>query len=449
MRGAFFAVILSYLLLLGPSYPFAAMLAYVWIDIVKPQSLAYSLVNGLPLAMIAAVVVLISYGIQGRRRKAGDLLDRHHRHPTAPVIGLLAFFAIWITFTTISADPGINAWTKWDWAFKVVIFSMFIPLVIQSRLHIEAFLLTIIFSVVTISFSCGVKAALGSGGYGVLAILGGDNTGLSEGSTLSAVCMMQLPLMHYMYNHSMIFPNNRAFKLLLVAMAVVTMFAMVGTGARTGLIAGGLLFLLYALRSRFKVRIAIALILIFGAVQQFDLSGTAWGNRMASIGTYDQDSSAKGRIEVWKWTVGFALGNPLGGGFDAYKLNRIASVDDDGVHYYDLKEFRGKAFHNVFFEVMGEQGLVGFATYVAILGLTFLQLWRIRQRTRGDPAMTWCYDLATRIRDGLLVLLAGGMFIGIAYQCYIFYLVAIVVSLGRLVAAMAPPGASMPAPYAE
>lgn len=423
MRGAFFAVILSYLFLLGFSFPFVAVLAYVWIDIVKPQVLAYSLINTVPIAMIAAIVALVSFLMHSKRQSAAKF---------TPVMYLTIFFAAWITFTTANADPHLESWNKWDWAFKAVVFSVFLPFVIRSRVHIEAFLLTMFFSIATLSFSTGIKTALGGGGYGVLAIMGVANTGLSESSTLAAVCVMLLPIMHYFYNHSVLFPQNRLFKALILFIGVVTLFSIVGTGARTGLVAVGVLLVLYILRSKHKIMFALVLVLAFGLVKQVDLGDTAWGRRMSSIGDYKEDSSASGRIEVWKWTINFALEHPFGGGFDAFRLNRIANVSSLGVYYYDGDQYRGKAFHNVFFEVMGEQGLVGFIVYLLIMLLTFLKLGQVRKQSREDPTELWRFDLATKLRDALLIILFGGMFIGIAYQPFILYLVAITVSLGQL-----------------
>lgn len=426
MRSAFLAIVLTYVLYIGISYPFVAMLAYVWIDIVKPQSLAYSIINGLPLSLIAAAITLVSFVLKGEKKKVNSVA----------LLALLGFFAFWTTFTTIIADPGIEPWTKWDWAFKVVMFSIFIPFVIRSRIHIEAFLLTMVFAVATISFSGGVKAALGGGGYGVLAVMGSSNSGLAESSTLAAVCAMQLPIMHYLYKHSVIFAGSKAFKLLIAGTALASIFAVVGSGARTGLVSGGVLLILYAVRSQRKILFGVGLLVALVIVSQLDLSKTAWGSRMSSIGTYEQDSSALGRVEVWKWTANFAMSHPLGGGFDAFRLNRIALVNEQGVQYYDSREYRGKAFHNIFFEVLGEQGLVGLAVYLSILGLTLMKLRRMRKLTRGDPEHDWLNDLAMRMADALIVLLAGGMFVGIAYQGYIFYLVALAICLGELMPAI-------------
>src|ERR1700731_3179292 len=103
MRTVFLTAILSYMLILGFSYPFIAGLAYVWIDIVKPQDLAYFLINDWSLALIASVIAVFSYVV---RYKKGFKFT--------PEIGLLIIFATWMTYTTFHADPRLFSWNKWD-----------------------------------------------------------------------------------------------------------------------------------------------------------------------------------------------------------------------------------------------------------------------------------------------------------------------------------------------
>jgi putative inorganic carbon (HCO3(-)) transporter len=422
MRTVFLTAILSYMLVLGFSYPFIAGLAYVWIDIVKPQDLAYFLINGWSLSLIASVVAVLSY-VFARHKKSFKF---------TPEICLLIIFAAWMTYTSFHADPRLFSWNKWDWAFKVVIFTIFISVVFRSRVHFEALILTIIFSVATISFSSGVKTALGGGGYGVLAILGGDNSGLGESSTLAAVCVMQLPLLHYVYKHSIIFPRNRLFHFFIWMIVAITILTIVGTSARTGLVACVFLLLCYLLRSKRKLIWSLVIILAMGIFLTVDLGDTAWGSRMSTIDSYNQDSSALGRLKVWQWTLNFIAENPLGGGFDAFKLNGISKVTEEAVEYYEPGVINGKAFHNIYFEVLGEQGIIGFAIYISLLVMTLLKLQKTRVFGGDNVEFAWARDLALRLRDALLTLLVSGMFIGIAYQCYIFYLIAITISLRQL-----------------
>src|SRR3712207_7694190 len=44
---------------------------------------------------------------------------------------------------------------------------------------------------------------------------------------------------------------------------------------------------------------------------------------MGTISTYQADSSASTRLAVWSWTWDYVQHNPWGGGFEAYRQNRI------------------------------------------------------------------------------------------------------------------------------
>lgn len=421
MRGLFLTAVFTFLIFQGASVPFVAALAYVWVDIVKPQDLAYSIINSMPLAFIAGMAAIGFYVIN----------DRKSPPKFTPVMFLLCVFAAWITLSTAISNEYLQifSWNKWDWAFKVLVFTVFIPYVFRSRVQIEALILIIILSVGTLFFSAGVKTALGSGGYGVLAIMGAQNTGLAEGSTLAAVCVMLLPLMHFALGNSVIFSTNKYFRFVVVGLMVTAAATVIGTAARTGLIAAGVLFFRYFIRSKKKAMWLFFIATSLGILLISDVSSSVWSSRMKTINTYDQDSSALGRIAVWKWTLEFVSEHPLGGGFDAYKLNRIASVSELGATYYEPGKMAGKAFHNIYFEVLGEQGIPGLLIYITIMVLTLVNLRKIAKKCNGSPELNWAKNLAQALGDATIIFLAAGMFIGIAYQPFIFYMVAISISL--------------------
>src|SRR5690606_9255131 len=111
---------------------FVAGMAYIWIDIVKPQSLGYDFLNSLPMSMIGAVVVVVAYYLRPSKSKTSFSVIQI----------LLIVLAIWVTITTYFADPILGSWRKWDPAFKCLVFSAFIPFIFRSRIQIEAYLLT-------------------------------------------------------------------------------------------------------------------------------------------------------------------------------------------------------------------------------------------------------------------------------------------------------------------
>lgn len=423
MRGLFLLSIAAYMFIRGLRYPFVAGIAYIWTDIVKPQTLAHSIINNWPLSLISAVVVISSLTLNWKKCTIKPTFE----------MWLLVIFGMWITFTTFNANSVLLSWNKWDWAFKSVMFSALIPMLFRTRLQIEALLLGIVISVATITVSTGIKTMLGSGGYGVLAVMGGNNSGLAESSTLAAICVMLLPIVHYLYNSNLVFQNSAIYKLFLLGVAVSYLLTVIGTSARTGLVAMTVLLILYfpKLKKRLTLVVIVAAFLLL--FQKDVIEGSAWGERMATIDDYSQESSAAGRIKVWEWTIDFVKENPIGGGFDSFKLNKIATVDSNNeIIFYPPDVVAGKAFHSIYFEVLGEQGIVGFFIYFALMISTWLALAKWSRHKALVSTDEWRGGLSGSLLKSHTVLLVGGIFIGIAYQPFMFYAVGIVAALKRM-----------------
>lgn len=404
---------------------FAAALGFVWVDIVKPQQLAYSIIDGLPLSFIAAMATLLLFLFK----------DKKFAPKFGTILMLIAVFAVWITFTSTLSDFSSRAWAKWDSSFKMLIFAALMPYIFRSRVQIEAFILVFVFAASTIFFSAGVKTMLGGGGYGVLAIMGSGNTGLAESSTLALVCVMLIPLIVFLMRHTLLLPKNLLTYGLFVGIIVTALAAVVGTTARTGVIAVITLCVLSMIKSKKKLWWVAGAAIAAIIVMNLDLSSTRWGARMSTIETYNADSSALGRLKVWQWTLNFVGSHPLGGGFDAYMYNRIAAVSSDGViQYLPDGQMGGKAFHSIYFEVLGEQGIIGFAIYFSIILLALLTLRKLKNTWRNHPGMAWLVALSDALTTAIVVFLTGGAFVGIAYQPFIFYMVSLTVALDQYAA---------------
>jgi O-antigen ligase len=151
---------------------------------------------------------------------------------------------------------------------------------------------------------------------------------------------------------------------------------------------------------------------------------------MSTIENPAEEGSAEARLLVWQWTWDFARANPAGGGFRADTTNHIFSGD---------RSLGTRAFHSIYFEVLGEQGFVGLAIFVAIILNSAISLRRVIRRTRDVPDLTWCNDLARAMLTAFVVLLACGAFIGIAYQCLLWYIFALTTCLSEYVRRVQPP----------
>ena len=98
----------------------------------------------------------------------------------------------------------------------------------------------------------------------------------------------------------------------------LTFVAILGTqsrGALVGLVAM-VAMLLWKTRKRFLLLFLMAPVLFAG----YQFMPESWHDRMKTIETYQQDQSAMGRINAWKFAFNLAKDRPLvGGGNEAFK----------------------------------------------------------------------------------------------------------------------------------
>ena len=402
---------------LSTSAPFVATLGYVWVDTFQPQSIAYFLLNQIPVAMIMGVVALGGY----------LALDRRYPPPMTLQSGLQIAMAIWICLTTLWAQVPDAAWVKWDWAFKTVAFAAFVPYVIRSRVQIEAFAQTYVLSLAANFIPYGVKVMISGGGYGVNLGLQQGNSGLAEGGLLSTACLMSVPLAMFLAGHSQLIPKMKILPLAYWGIAGLAIITALGTYERSAVVGLGVLGIYMWVRSKHKFGFGI--ILALGLCIMLVVGVGALNSRV-SITDYQADNSAYVRILVWKWTLEFTAAHPFGGGFVTYVINHI-EVPASGPSPAHI-EF-GRAFHSTYFEVLGEHGYPGFIMFMVLAISTFLMLRRLAKRTRLDPELQWVGALADALQSGLAVFLTSGAFVGLAFQPMFWYFISMSICLNAYV----------------
>jgi probable O-glycosylation ligase (exosortase A-associated) len=404
--------------------PYIAIYTVIFADIFKPQQLSYSFLAGKPLSMGLTTVLLLSLLINARKLQA----------PRVPSItALLVIFIGWITYTTsIAQFPG-PAWFKFDYAVKTIIMTLAIPFVLNTRLKIEMSICAIIAGVSYYVIVGGMRTALGQGGYGMPLVPTplGDSE-IVETSTLSMVAVFTIPMLLYIRNHSLFrdrVPFLKSLSLFLIACCLLTVF---GTYARTGLVGLFILLLLYFFTSQHKIKIAFGSIALVTGM--FMWASDGYVSRMKTLENATEESSALGRILVWRWTIDYVSERPItGGGFDSYIANagELDQYLQSDVNV-SLKPNQPKAFHNIFFEVLGEQGYVGLFIYLLLIFRAWQLNWRLSRDKSADRALR---SLAMTLQYALVIYCACGMFIGVAYAPWVFYFIGISSSLQNVLTA--------------
>ncbi len=407
LRSAYVTLIYLTFIIMGVAAPFVFSLGYVWVDTFDPQAVATEFLNTLPVSMIVAIAAIVSF----------LLMDRRKGRPTITSV-ILAAFAVWVTLSTAFwAEVPASAWVKWDYAFKTICFAAFVPFVFRSRVQIEAFLQIYLFSIMLHFLPVGIKTLYSGGGYGrALGVLGANSL-LSEGSTLAGVSLMLVPIILYLRRNTIILPRGRITSLLYLGLVVAAVAAAVGTYERTALVGMGVAGIglwIFARRKILYGTVGLAAVLC-----AYLFTSGAWNDRISTVKDFNSEGSALGRILVWQWTLDYVSTHPLGGGFNVYLIDRIELPGGpDGAPVV----VNGKAFHSIYFEVLGEQGWVGLGLFGLLIATSLLELRTVARLTKGTDDMAWARDLAFSLQVSLMTILACGSFVGIAFQPMIYYL---------------------------
>lgn len=418
------------LMLLGIKRPFIWVLAYIYIDIVAPQKIGWGIIQSLQISLIAFVAAFAGWLLLDS--KAGSRITLRQ--------GLIVALLGWCFITTLGADFPDSAWEKWGWVWKSLFFGAFLPLTLRTYLRIEAAALFMVLAAGSIIIPAGIKTLLSGGGYGTLASLVTDNTGLYEGSTLSTVAIAMIPLIMWVARNGTIFPKSWLTMGFGVALCFAALLVPIGTQTRTGLLCIALLAVLTLRSVRHR-----ALFMAAGAgllMLAVPFLPASYFERMSTITQHEGDQSASTRVAVWNWTIDYALENPLGGGFDAFLGNSFTyttrtQTGEGGnvaVEYGEVTD-KARAYHSAYFELLGEQGFVGLGLWLWLQGLGLWQMERIRRRLgkSTDPAAQRWRSLATALQHGQLVYLLGAAFIGVGYQPFMFMLLGLQIALASFV----------------
>lgn len=414
------------MLLLGLRRPFLWVLVYIYIDILAPQKIGWSLTPMLPISLIAFLLAFT--GLVMSDSKAGIRFTFRQ--------GILAVLLAYCFMTLQWAEFGDSAAEKWSWVWKALVFAIFLPFTLTTRLRIEATVLVMVLTAGAIVIATGMKTVLGGGGYESLYFFVNDNSNIYESSTLSTVAIAIIPIILWLARYGTVFPSDWKVKTFAGLLIFSCLLIPVGTEARTGLLCIAVLAILM-LRDVKK-----RLLYILGAaaigVMALPFLPASYYERMATLGSVESDASASTRVQVWEWTIDYANEHPLGGGFDAYRANSFTyrmpvTREEGGTFVTEFEEVtdRARAYHSSFFEMLGEQGWPGLFLWLLLHILGLVQMERIRRkwRERDRSDEQWQAPLASALQFANIIYLVGATFQGIAYQPFILLLIGLQIAL--------------------
>ncbi|MDP2809172.1 MAG: putative O-glycosylation ligase, exosortase A system-associated [Rhodocyclaceae bacterium] len=426
MRDLMVLAVLVACLPLAFTNVFAAYLLWGWTSIIALDAYVFGFMDDVRINFIFALIALVVI-VSVKDKERGEFRWN-------PALSLSMLLLLQGTLSASFAyDGNAGNWDLYSKFAKAIIFALIMPLMVTSRYRFHAMVVMLCLGMAFHGLIDGLKF-IASGGAHIVRGLAkfGDN------NHFAVVMTMVIPLLLYLYRYSAI----RIVQWASLGCALVIFGTVVGTHSRGGFIALLAVAVWLVLTSR--RRIMGAILIGLGMTVAIALAPASWTGRMETIKHIQEDSSFMQRVEAWQVSSAIALRNPFaGGGFHAVQVQPVwdrfrgetGLLGFVGVPQLPSEKFR--AAHSIYFEVMGDLGLVGFLLFMALLANTLLTGIRIhRMATRAGPEFLWADDLARALIAVVVAFMVGGAGVSLAYSETIYVIVMLLELLKQKVSTL-------------
>lgn len=373
--------------------PFCGVAVYYAFAVLRPQYIwEWSLPPGVQwsryvaLATIAAAVAA-KFGLVG---DAGVPPSRAGRSRA-----LVFLYAAWLLVTYFTArnrevaDPYVFEYFK--------IFAMMAASFALVRTVRQLWVLLIVaalslgyiaFEVNSLYFSIGA-IRIAREGYGGL-----DNNGAG------LMIAMGLPLCLFVWDGV-----TRRWRWGFLALVPIIMHASMMTYSRGAMLSMLLTTPLMLLRTRHRKQV-LGLGLAFGILAVPILAGPEIQNRFFTISEHDKDESAQSRMGSWTAAIRMAQDYPIFG-VGVRNANLFS-------HQYGA-DMEGRTIHSQYLQIAADNGFVGLALYLSMLGSVLLDLRRVRRlaSARGGDEGRMAHAVAAGTACSLVTFCIGGAFLSL------------------------------------
>jgi probable O-glycosylation ligase (exosortase A-associated) len=385
--------------------PVVGALAYAVFSLMNPHRMTYGPAYDFPFAMLTVILTMISM-VMSKEKK---------RIPSMPLVVVFCTFVVWINFTSVFALEPNLVWFEWNRVMKTMVMIALTVMTVRTVRDVNALVATVALSLGFWGLKSGMFTIATGGGRGML---GPAGSFITDNNTFALAMVMTVPLLVYLVSQAQI----KWIRYALLGVTLMTALAVIGSYSRGAMLALTAMGSFLWLKSRNKVRIGI-LIVILAPFALLSMPAE-WTSRMHSIDNYQEDSSALGRINSWHFAFNLANQNPLGGGFLTFtpRLFRQYAPNPEAFH----------VAHSIYFQVLGEHGYLGLGLFL----LMFLYGWRagttVIKFCKGKDDLLWATTLAQMCQVSMIGYLTAGAFLTMAYYDMIYYVLAILVCLQKV-----------------
>lgn len=387
---------------------YIGFLGWVWFSMMSPHRLTYGFMYSQPAAQI--MFIALSFGLLKEKNK-GKLFQHG-------IVVVHFMFVVWMTVTTIFAWFPEESYPQFNKVMKIQLGIFITYLVINSKDKLNGLLWVIYGSIGFYGVKGGIFTLLHGGQERVW---GPAGSFIEENNSLAAALLTIMPIGFYLRSLT----TNIWIKNALLGSTILLGVSVLGSQSRGAMLGLITLCLFFMRNMPGKQKLVALIITVFFSAMAVMFMPQKWWNRMHSIETYDQDSSAMGRINAWWCAYNLALDHFLGAGFNYYTPFAFSmyAPNPKDVH----------AAHSIYFQILGDHGFLGLGLFLLIAVWTMLLLGRIIRKTRDSKDYHWANLLARILQSSFIGYFVAGAFLSLAYYDLYWQLITVTVILNTLV----------------
>lgn len=405
----------------GHTLTFACLFLFSVILYLRPYELFPALSGFRQMAFYSGIATLTIY-VFGQLAAEGNLTAR----PKEINLVLLLFAAALLSMP-LAADPG-EAWKTFnEMLLKTLLIFIVLVNVVRTELRLKLLLLLVLGVSIYLSINAINDYRAGNFATGALEThdlrIGGRIKGLFENSNDLAMHLVSIIPIAVALGLS---GRNPLKKLIYFGVTGLMVAAVVVTFSRGGFI--GLVAATFVLVRRLgkKNRVMTMGALVFAVILFVGLAPGAFTSRLSTIfnSAADLTGSSSQRTEVLKRSFWVALRYPITG---------------VGVGNFRYKSPRNLETHNAYTQVAAEMGLAAMVVYILLIVHPIRRMRLIERESYEHAERRTYYYLSVGLQASLIGFMFSSFFGAVAYQWYVYYLVAYAVCLHRLYLMKFPP----------
>lgn len=394
--------------------PNIGILLWCWITFLGPHKLAWNFPSALRLNLLIAIATIV-----------GWLFSREDK--TIPKNLTVFFVIIFLIHTTISATLSLApeiTWPLWNRHIKTFFLIFMIMALMNSRVRVHSLIWVIVICIGYFGVWGGILGVLTGGSY---RLVGTPKSPIADNNHLALAMVITIPLMNYLRIHS----EKAIVRYGLLFAMLSTIFAVLSTYSRGGLISLCAMIGFLWLKSKSKNKILILLVVGLVVVPAVQFMPDKWTARMNTIeNAAESDSSFKSRLHVWETSYNIAIDRPLfGAGFASTESPHVYTkyrAPDDPYHAH--------AAHSIYFQLLGDLGFVGLILYFVLVTIAWQNAKYVIFVSKRFSQLEWARDLASMIQVSMVGFFVGGAALSFAYYDVVLTMFAVLEVMRSLVA---------------